>query len=376
MNVLIISPFKIYPVRNGFQTRVYNLTKQIARKNNVTLLYVNLDKTHDPNDCNEYLPNVQKFEVRTSSRIMQLFHPILLIRGYRIIKEKEIDLIIAESNWAGVHALILHVLSGTPYILNEQNAEYIRWKRMGKRMNGIVKFLEKYCCKYAKKVLCVSDIDKELISNLGIAREKIRVIPNGVDTSQFSPNTEQRIQVRNKHNISVDAPVLLFSGSLSYLPNRQAVEIIYTSLINTIQNEIPDIKLLIVGANPPHEYIHEAIVYTGAVDKIESYINASDVVIAPLVSGGGTKLKIIEALACGKYVVTTKVGAEGLEDEKLKHYLRVVDDWDQFSLEVIRILKQSNKTIARIDFMSHYSWDRIGECLLLEISDEFILQEN
>ena len=337
---------------------------------------MDLDKKRGPNDHNEYLPNVQKFGIQTSFRIAQLFHPLLLVRGYKVIKEKKIDLILAESNWAGVHALILHILCGTPYVLNEQNAEYIRWKRMDKRMGGVVKFLEKYCCRYAKKVLCVSEIDKDFISNLGIDRGKIRVIPNGVDTSQFFPNSEQRFQIRQKYKIPMDTPVLLFSGSLSYLPNRQAIGIIYTSLLNVIHDELPRIKFLIVGANPPHEYEHETILYTGAVDRIEPYINASDVVIAPLVSGGGTKLKIIEALACGKYVVTTKVGAEGLEDEKLKHYLRVVDDWDQFSLEVIRILKQSNKTITRIDFMSHYSWDRIGECLLLEISDEFILQEN
>lgn len=368
MNILVVSPFGIFPTYSGFANRVYNLTKQLSDKHKVTLVYVDFDKNRIETIHSDYLPNVVKYNIKASKRWMQLFHPALILKGIKIIKDEKIDLIIAESIWAGLHAIILHILTQLPYYFNEQNAEYIRWKRMGEKYSRVLKIYEKYCCKFAKKVFCVSERDRQLIHELGIDIDKIITIPNGVDTVKFKPDIKKKYAIRNELNLGIETPIILFAGHLSYTPNFQAVQIIRDILLDKTLNRIPDGKFLIVGSNPPVQYSHEAIVFTGIVEKIEDYINASDVVIAPLISGGGTKLKIIEAIACGKTVVTTSIGAEGLVGEEMKALLRIGDDWDEFVDEIINILKNHESSDIPREFIEKYSWDSVGELICEEIS--------
>lgn len=378
MKILVISPFGIFPTYSGFATRLYNLTKQLSNEYEVVLLYVDFDKKRIETSYCDYLPNVVKYNIKASKRWMQLFHPLLILKGIKIIKNEKIDLIIAESIWAGLHAIILHILTRLPYYFNEYNAEYIRWNRMGEKYSRILKIYEKYCCKFAKKVFCVSESDRQLIHELGIDIDKIITIPNGVDTTKFKPDIKKKYAVRKELNLGIETPIILFSGSLSYIPNFQAVQIIRDILLDKTLNRIPDGKFLIVGSNPPVQYNHEAIIFTGTVDKIEDYINASDVVISPLTSGGGTKLKIIEAVACGKTVVTTSIGAEGLIGEETKSFLKTVDDWDLFVGEIINILKNPESNDLPGEFIEKYSWDSIGKLICEEISrnTEVVLQGN
>jgi glycosyltransferase involved in cell wall biosynthesis len=367
MKILVISPFGIFPTYSGFATRVYNLIKQLSNQHKVLLLYVDFDKRHIETSYSDYLPNVVKYNIKASKRWMQLFHPLLILKGVKVIKNEKIDLIIAESIWAGLHAVILHILTRVPYYFNEHNVEYIRWKRMGKKYSRILKIYEKYCCKFAKKIFCVSEGDRQLIHELGIDIDRIITIPNGVDTEKFKVDIKKRDEVRKKLNLSIKTPIILFSGSLSYIPNFQAVQIIHDILLDKTLNMIPDVKFLIIGSNPPMQYKHEAIIFTGFVEKIEDYITASDVVIAPLISGGGTKLKIVEAVACGKTVITTNIGAEGLINEQTKDALRIADDWDKFVDEIISTLKNQKSDNIPIGFIKKYSWENIGKIICEEI---------
>ena len=363
MKILVISPFGIFPTYSGFATRVYNLIKQLSNQHKVLLLYVDFDKRRIETSYSDYLPNVVKYNIKASKRWMQLFHPLLILKGVKVIKNEKIDLIIAESGWAGLHAVILHILTRVPYYFNEHNVEYIRWKRMGKKYSRILKIYERYCCKFAKKIFCVSEGDRQLIHELGIDIDRIITIPNGVNTEKFKADIKKRDEVRKELNLSIKTPIILFSGSLSYIPNYQAVQIIHDILLDKTLNMIPDIKFLIIGSNPPMQYKHKAIIFTGFVEKIEDYINASDVVIAPLISGGGTKLKIVEAVACGKTVVTTSIGAEGLINEETKEALRIADDWDKFVDEIVDTLKNPESNDIPKVFIEKYSWDSIGKII-------------
>ena len=360
--ILVISPFKIFPTYSGFSTRVYNIIKLLSNRNKISFFYVDYNKKGILSDEN-FLLDIVKYRFRTSKRWMQLFHPLLIHRAIKVIKNEKIDLIIAEGIWAGLHAVILHILTRVPYYFNEHNVEYVRWKRMGKRYSRILKIYEKYCCKFAKKVFCVSEDDRQLIHELGIDIDKIITIPNGVDIEKFKPDIKKRYAVRKKLSLSIETPIILFSGSLSYIPNFQAVQIIRDILLDKTLNMIPDVRFLIIGSNPPVQCKHEAIIFTGTVEKIEDYINASDVVIAPLISGGGTKLKIIEAIACGKTVVTTSIGAEGLIGEETKRALRIADDWDKFVDEIVDTLKNPESNDIPKVFIEKYSWDSIGKII-------------
>jgi len=91
-------------------------------------------------------------------------------------------------------------------------------------------------------------------------------------------------------------------------------------------------------------------------------------VVAPRAAGGGTKLKIVEAIACGKTVVTTSIGAEGLTDGGTEKFLRIKDDWDEFVGEVIDAAESSIQIDIPEHFINNYSWSSIGEMLDRAIS--------
>jgi glycosyltransferase involved in cell wall biosynthesis len=368
MNILIISPFRIYPIYSGFSTRVYNLTKQLSNSNSVFLFYIDYYKKYSAQaDCN-FLPNVQKFSFKVSTKFMQLFDPHLILKGVDLINKEKIDIVIAEGIWAGFHAMIFRALTKVPYCLTEHNVEYIRWKRMGMKCPGLLRIFEKHCCKFSKEIFCMSNSDRQQISELGIDINKITIAPNGIDTLQFRPSPSKKHEIANKFNFDVESPIILFSGNLSYTPNLQAIQIIYEKIIDSVLEAIPKAKFMIVGSNPPLQFQHEAMIFTGFVEKIEDYINASDLVIAPLISGGGTKLKIVEAIACGKTVLTTSIGAEGLLDESTRGFLKIIDDWNDFINFIVNFLKNPTINDLPSTFIEKYSWKSIGETIYKEIS--------
>lgn len=367
MKILIISPFRVYPTYSGFATRTYNIIKQLSNKFEIILFYVDLEKKYFGSN-QTYLPKVSKQKFKASNRKMQFFNPLLIISGIQTIKREKVDLIIAESIWAGLHAMILRALTKVPYCLTEHNVEYVRWKRMKMKYPGLLRIFEKYCCKFSKKVFCMSDDDRMQINKLGVNLNKIITVPNGVNILQFKPDTSKKSEIANKLSIDVESPTILFSGSFNYTPNIQAVQIICNVLLSPILKVFPDAKFVIVGPNPPLYFKHESIIFTGYVEKIEDYINASDLVIAPLISGGGTKLKIVEAIACGKTVITTSIGAEGLIDENTEGFLKVADDWNDFVIMIINSLKNPQSTDLPLSFINTYSWDSIGNKLCKEIA--------
>lgn len=348
--ILVISPFNIFPPYWGGANRIYNLVKHLANENKVTLLCNDLKQLENENiDCNvdqlvSSNPNIKLSFVKSIGIFSQIFNPFLLIESLKIIRNEKLDIIIAEFTWSGLHAILLRLLTGTPYILDEHNVEFLRFKRM-RRGNRFTVFLlkvyERVSCRYASNIYCVSEVDKMFLhSELHVDNNKIIIVPNMVDLDKFFPDTEKRELIRIKIGIDDNTPFILFFGKLDYKPNLEAIEIIYKEILPKVLDFIPDAKFVIVGDNPPTTFIHESIIFTGLVEHIEDYINASDVVICPLISGGGTRIKILESLACSKTVVSTSIGAEGIvENGKLI----IIDAWVGFAEEIVNTLKCMNK---------------------------------
>jgi glycosyltransferase involved in cell wall biosynthesis len=240
--------------------------------------------------------------------------------------------------------------------------------RGGKPGVSILKSYEGLSCRFADKVLCVSDQDKDRIaSGLNVQKEKIVLVPNGVDPGKFHADKQKRDEMRRRLSVSEGTPLILFNGKLDYKPNFEAVEIILNEILPRILNEFPGAKFLVVGNNPPLELSHDNLIYTGVVDRVEDYINASDVVICPLLSGGGTRLKILEAIACGKRVISTTVGAEGLVNKETEPYLKCKDNWDQFAQEVVHAIHNDGVLKTDVSLLEKYSWQRVVEILQSEI---------
>jgi glycosyltransferase involved in cell wall biosynthesis len=364
--ILVISPFDIFPPYWGGANRIYNLVKYLSKQNKVTLLYNDLqqlkpiDVADDPLLTTE---NLQVCPVRSFTKWSQILNPLLLLRGLGLIRKESPSFILAEFAWSGLHALVLSFFTRVPYILDEHNIEFVRFVRMGRgsRLTAfLLRLYEKLSCKFARRVFCVSEVDREfLTSKLGVDRNKIVLIPNGIDTVKFYPNADKRREIRKGLDIRENTPLILFYGKLDYKPNLEAVQIIYREILPRVLEKSPETKFLIVGDNPPSAFRHKNMVFTGVADRIEDYINASDVVICPLLSGGGTRIKILESLSCGKIVISTQIGAEGLICVETKDFLRIVDDWSDFAQEIIKSAGDVHWTIPPQEFAEKYSWENI-----------------
>jgi glycosyltransferase involved in cell wall biosynthesis len=184
------------------------------------------------------------------------------------------------------------------------------------------------------------------------------VVENGFDKNVFYANKKNIEKIRKKYNLK-DCPIILFFGKLDYPPNKEAVYKIRWQILPLVLEKIPNAKFLIVGKKYEFGINHESMIFTGLVDNISDYINAADVVIVPLLAGGGTRIKILESIACGKTVVSTTKGAEGLINELTKPFLKIADDWETFSNYIVETIKNpGNKKVPK-EFVERYAWQNI-----------------
>jgi glycosyltransferase involved in cell wall biosynthesis len=202
--------------------------------------------------------------------------------------------------------------------------------------------------------LTVSDEEAEAARNQVGARH-VEIIPNGVDTSFFTPC-----------NSSCTPGNLLFTGMMDYEPNVDAAQYFAHQVLPRIRQEIPEAKFHIVGAHPVQEVCALASEWTivhGFVADVRPYYYDAAAVVVPLRHGGGTRLKILEAAACGKAVVSTSLGSEGLRFQSEAEVL-AADSAEKFAEAVVRVcrdaslrerLGQNSRRVAE-----SYDWDAIG----------------
>ena len=363
--ILIISPINFFPPYWGAAARNYHLTK-ILTKNNKIWLICNDDtqlkrKNFECDELNELTANsnIQIHFIKCMGRGSQLFNYFVFKKALKIIQKEKIDVIIAYSLFSGIQSALLGFLKKLPYILDQHNVEFLKYERMkwgNKVTRFFIKKLEKFCCNFATKIICVSEVDRNFfITKLGINERKVVIVPNGIDIEKFHPDRKKINDIKEEFHLE-EQPIILYFGTFDYLPNYEAVKIIRNELLPKILKKIPEAKFLIVGNNPPLEFKHENIIFTGVVEKIEDFINASNVVICPLISGSGTRFKILEALACGKNVVSTSIGAEGLVLDGFNE-IKICDDWDEFSNATVSLLSEKSFPI-RQDLINKYSWEK------------------
>jgi sugar transferase (PEP-CTERM/EpsH1 system associated) len=185
-------------------------------------------------------------------------------------------------------------------------------------------------------VLAVSEQDRNTFELLypGATRSRAFVVPTGVDASYFSPDEHDS-----------DRPRLVFTGSMDWLPNEDAMTFFCRDVMPIIRARVPGVELAIVGREPTRGVRNLAaqhgVVVTGRVDDVRPFVREAAVYIVPLRIGGGTRLKIFEAMAMGKAVVSTAVGAEGLPVVHDRHLL-IADDPQAFANATVRLLEDSS----------------------------------
>ncbi|ASJ15372.1 glycosyltransferase [Thermococcus radiotolerans] len=186
----------------------------------------------------------------------------------------------------------------------------------------------------ADRIISISHSDKRRLSELyGLPLEKITVISPKISDSRISPKNEKRIMTK-RSDIAV-----VFHGSYKYLPNKEAMEIIRGGISKNISYE--NVQFLVFGSGSPK--VHEGKFRSlGFVDNIYELLSSCDIAIVPLKRGAGVKLKMLDYMAAGLPIVTTKKGTEGLDLVNGKHAI-IVDDVDEGFVKAIEYLIENPK---------------------------------
>jgi glycosyltransferase involved in cell wall biosynthesis len=354
-SILLVAPSWPHPPTWGFATRVYNLAKQLSARHHVTLLaYGAGDVTAASKGAGPIFESVQfvPHPAATRSKRRAQATSLLSSRSYhvgglrsasmdaafeRLLSERSFDLVQVESS----QMALARSASGIPFVLDEHNIEYLLLRRLAEVETSAdrkafgyieaakVRWEEVQAWRQCDGAVFTSEADLDVM-RAPFPEKPACVVPNGVDAEYFSPSDDEP-----------DESTVVFTGSINYRPNTDAVTYFINDVMPRLLRLKPSARFVVVGQGAPDSLLRMAadanVEFTGAVPDVRPYVARAAVVIAPLRVGSGTRLKILEALAMGKPVVTTTIGCEGLSVVDGEH-LMVADDPQPFAEAVARLM--------------------------------------
>lgn len=385
MKILMLTPYLPYPLQSGGQTRSYNLIKRlVGLGHEITLFSLIKDESEK-----KYVSELEKFckEVKVFKRskkpwtLNNIFRtgfssfPFLVIRNWAGGEKKAVEKKITEGNFDLIHAETFYVMphipkTDIPIVLVDQTLEFLVYQHFAdnfkipflKQLLYVdvrkLKYWEFKYWKMAKRVISMSADDREIMLK-EVPGLKVEIVPNGVDTSFFS----QKIVSKLKD------PVILYLGNFTWMQNREAVEVLVEKVWPKIKEELPNSKLWIIGKNSRDFFkdLESSDVKVDEVEDVRTAYQAASVLVAPIYSGGGTRLKNFETFASGLPVVTTSIGIGGTEAEDGKEVI-IRDDPDEIAKATVELIKDE-KLYKRISenalkmVKEKYDWDPIAKKL-------------
>ena len=394
------------PLDYGGRIRSFQMAKELACRHEVTVLTfypAAEDDTH-----NELAPLFEelitvplKLPRRRSMaeyidylRLLVAPHAYSMQKYYRadlrravsqLFSRKSFDAIICDFVYP---AGVLDWNSKIPIILFTHNVEAEVWERQyqvsGTLLSKIAFWLEykrlasaeRYYAKRSARVLAVSERNREFFGRYAGGRERVSLMPTGVDTDYFRPMPG-----------SPKETSLVFTGSMDWAPNHDAMEYLYRDILPLIRLEEPDVEIWMVGRNPPPSLIRlvegdPKVHVTGRVEDVRPFMSRGSIYVLPMRTGSGTRLKVLEAMASGKAIVSTPVGAEGLPVKNGENIV-LAESPQEFAKAVVSLIRnratrRQFEMNARAVAESGLSWraaaERLEEAVLATLTDSAKVQ--
>ena len=397
MKILLITPQLPYPPRQGTTIRNFNLLRSLAQRHTVDLLsflapgdsageaamlseltgrFKSIEQPHRGSgrrvisSLSQRLPDMA---LRLESPEMRLLVSEWVADGsYDIVQTEGIEL----AQYGRLARTVAPSVERPVWVFDNHNCEYLLQKRaaltdlarLTRLPAGIYSLLqwwkligyERTVCRAADVVLAVSPQDATALQTLA-GRQEIATLVNGIAIAEF-PWSMPRPQ---------QPPTLVFTGKMDYRPNIDAALWFGDEVLPLIQAREPAVQFLIVGMNP-HPRLdplrsNPAIEITGTVADTKPFIRAASVFVIPMRVGGGTRFKVLEAMALGAPVVSTTLGVEGIEVSHGQELL-IADTPTTFAEMTLKLLQDYRQdstntaaisTKARTFVADHFSWDEI-----------------
>lgn len=396
MNVLFLSQIVPYPPHGGVLQRGYNLLKELSRDASIHLLaFVHPDVLPHAESLEasrialqKHCVAVEYFQLwpKTSPvhRVAGLAAAALSSMPFSVLAHRSrafhgrVRDLVSSNRFDVVHADTIALAQfldsqwSIPTVLTHHNIES---QLMERRAGAETGFLARtYLRREARKLsayenqmsrmfdvnVFVSKTDERTLAER-IPGLQTSVVPNGVDVEYFTPHQKN------------GRPTLIYTGGMNMFANRDAVLYFLEKMWPLIKKAVPTVRFFAVGQDPPKELLDIAardpqVVVTGYVTDVRPFVWDATVYVVPLRVGGGTRLKVLDAMAMGKAIVSTSIGCEGL-DVKPDVHLLVADEPAAFADKTIQLLRDAELRArlgrnARELVEQCYSWKKIGRQLI------------
>lgn len=395
--ILFLTPQLPYPPQQGTAIRNYNLLKQAAKQHEVYLL--SFDSALSPavdlsplcSLCVEWhavsprhRSSWERFLTVLVSPRPDIVHRLsspLFARKLRLMLETiQPDIVQIEGLEMAQYGLWARQFGSKDLLLvyDAHNAEYLLQRRIFETdarrpqrwLGALYSFIqwrklrpyEALVCRQAERVIACSPADADALSSL-VPGLKTIILPNGVDTEYYRPSTVTPLPLGPR--------ALVFTGKMDFRPNVDAVLWFSTRVLPIIRHASPDAHFYIVGKNP-HPRLAPlrdmpGITITGFVEDVRPYIAAAAVYVVPLLTGGGTRLKVLEAMAMNKAVVSTTLGCEGIHIVPGQDVV-LADEPHDFAMQVLALLQNEVQReqlgrAARTFVERYFDWNTVATSL-------------
>ena len=396
MKLLFLTPQLPHPPRQGTALRNWGLISHLAaRGHQISLLSFDEDASSSAG-CTSELPRACARIVRVrvpqrsgGDRLRTLVTSSLPDMAWRLwspdfrdalvdfLKEVRQDVVQVEGIELARYLFDERVAPLLPRVVfDDHNCEYLLQRRAflsdlrrPRRWHGAaysfvqslrLRAFERRILDRAEDTLCVSEQDRRVLSALAPAA-RVHVVCNGIDVVDYASSGPLPA------GLSSEDAALVFTGKMDFRPNIDAALWFARDVLPEVARAVPNVKLLLVGQKPGVRLDvlrnDSRVCITGAVPQVQPYIGAASVYIAPLLAGGGTRFKLLEAMAMGRAVVSTRLGAEGFDVESGRE-LMLADAAQDFARAVIALLIDPQRRAelgarARAFVQHSYDWSAI-----------------
>lgn len=383
VKILWLGPAFLHPTNRGGQIRTLEILRRLRHRHEIHYLAPHDGAPEALERSSEFCSKAWPVRYDLAPRSSPLFWlqsigatfcklPVTVARKRSAAVKRIADTLLTEERFDMVVcdflAPTVNLPPDQPYVLFEHNVETMIWRRYAEQAGDPIRrsffrsqahrlqAYETSACRRATHVITVSDADAELLREMcGVSH--VSSVPTGVDAAYFSPPSMPEAKL---------ACDLLFTGSMDWMPNIDGVLWFVKDVLPSIRRRRPLCSFTIVGRRPVAairtlESVDPLIQVTGTVADVRPYLWAGRVSVVPLRVGSGTRLKIYESMAAGIPVVSTTIGAEGLNVSPPEN-IRIADAPSSFARACLELLEDrhmhDNQAIAAMRLVSeNFSWE-------------------
>ena len=361
MNILMLCNKSPYPPQEGGPMAMNSMvTGLIEAGHKVKVLAVNSEKYHIdidkiPADYKEKT-RIELVDVDLRVKPWQAFKNLFSDKSYHverfvsedfkvklvnILKKEKFDIVQLEMIYMASYIETIRSHSKAVIVLRTHNIEHLIWERIAKKtwfclkrwyINHLARTLRKYEFDVINKVDGIASITyRDAAFFRSITNIPVVDIPFGIDVNAFKPS----FKIHEK-------PTFFHIGSMNWMPNEEAMKWLVSNIWDKVVERNPEVEMHLAGRNMPkwlQNIKRKNLVVDGEVPDAKKFVVSHDVAVVPLLSGSGMRIKIIEAMAMGKTVITTMIGAEGIQYSEYENII-IADTAEKMVETMVRIVNE------------------------------------